>query len=817
MTQDTALSSSIKLSFNDFKNEVLNDYKIARISRECSLLGRREVLTGKAKFGIFGDGKEVPQLAMAKAFQKGDFRSGYYRDQTFMMALGQLTAQQFFAGLYAHPSIEADPMSAGRQMGGHFATHSLEENGDWKNLTKQYNSSADISPTAGQMPRLLGLAQASKIYRNVDELKNAANFSTKGNEVAWGTIGNASTSEGVFFETINAAGVLQVPMVMSVWDDEYGISVHAKYQTTKESISEILKGFQRDEKNNGYEIIVVNGWDYVQLIDVYNKAAKIAREEHVPVLIHVKELTQPQGHSTSGSHERYKDANRLKWEQDFDCIAKMRSWILDFELEDGDGETLKFVTSEEELIALEKDAKKHVSTAKRNAWSAYLDEIKDEVKTAISLLGNVAEKSSNNSFITKIKNDLEAISEPIRKDVLIATRKALRYVKDETFAEKITLQNFIKNKINKGFDLFSTHLLSETELATTNISPVSPTYNSEKKLVDARIIMRDNFDAILKKHSEVLIFGEDAGFIGDVNQGLEGLQEKYGELRVSDTGIRESTILGQGIGMAMRGLRPIAEIQYLDYLLYALQIMSDDLATLRYRTVGKQKAPLIIRTRGHRLEGIWHSGSPMGGIINNVRGMHVLVPRNMTKAAGFYNTLLEGDDPGLVIECLNGYRLKEELPTNLGDFKTAIGEIEIIKEGKDITVVSYGSTLRLVEEAAKELQQVDIDIEIVDAQSLLPFDINHETVKSIAKTNRLLVVDEDVPGGASAYLLQEILENQNGYQHLDSKPTTLTSKAHRPAYGTDGDYFSKPSVEDIFETVYKIMHEANPVKYKSLY
>ena len=604
---------------------------------------------------------------------------------------------------------------------------------------------------------------------------------------------------------------------MSVWDDEYGISVHAKYQTTKESISEILKGFQRDEKNNGYEIIVVNGWDYVQLIDVYNKAAKIAREEHVPVLIHVKELTQPQGHSTSGSHERYKDANRLKWEQDFDCIAKMRSWILDFELEDGDGETLKFVTSEEELIALEKDAKKHVSTAKRNAWSAYLDEIKDEVKTAISLLGNVAEKSSNNSFITKIKNDLEAISEPIRKDVLIATRKALRYVKDETFAEKITLQNFIKNKINKGFDLFSTHLLSETELATTNISPVSPTYNSEKKLVDARIIMRDNFDAILKKHSEVLIFGEDAGFIGDVNQGLEGLQEKYGELRVSDTGIRESTILGQGIGMAMRGLRPIAEIQYLDYLLYALQIMSDDLATLRYRTVGKQKAPLIIRTRGHRLEGIWHSGSPMGGIINNVRGMHVLVPRNMTKAAGFYNTLLEGDDPGLVIECLNGYRLKEELPTNLGDFKTAIGEIEIIKEGKDITVVSYGSTLRLVEEAAKELQQVDIDIEIVDAQSLLPFDINHETVKSIAKTNRLLVVDEDVPGGASAYLLQEILENQNGYQHLDSKPTTLTSKAHRPAYGTDGDYFSKPSVEDIFETVYKIMHEANPVKYKSLY
>ena len=817
MTQDATISNSTKLSFNDFRNEVLNDYKIARISRECSLLGRREVLTGKAKFGIFGDGKEVPQLAMAKAFQKGDFRSGYYRDQTFMMALGELTAQQFFAGLYAHPSIEADPMSAGRQMGGHFATHSLDENGDWKNLTKQYNSSADISPTAGQMPRLLGLAQASKIYRNVKELENAPNFSVNGNEIAWGTIGNASTSEGVFFETINAAGVLQVPMVMNVWDDEYGISVHAKYQTTKESISEILKGFQRDKKNDGYEIFVVNGWDYVQLIDVYQKAAKIAREEHVPVLIHVKELTQPQGHSTSGSHERYKDQNRLKWEQEFDCIVKMRSWILDFELEDENGEVLKFVNSEEELIELEKEARKHVSTSKRNAWNSYLNEIKEEVNVAVNLLERIATKSSNSSFIIKLKNELAAISEPIRKDVLIATRKALRFIKDENFTEKNELQRFIKNKISKGFDLFSTHLLSETEFSTTNISALAPTYSTEKNFVDARIIMRDNFDAILKKHPEVLIFGEDAGFIGDVNQGLEGLQEKYGETRVSDTGIREATILGQGIGMAMRGLRPIAEIQYLDYLLYALQIMSDDVATLRYRTFGKQKAPLIVRTRGHRLEGIWHSGSPMAGIINNVRGMHVLVPRNMTKAAGFYNTLLEGDDPAIVIECLNGYRLKEELPTNLGEFKTAIGEIEVIKEGKDITVVSYGSTLRLVQEAAKELQQVDIDIEIVDAQSLLPFDINHDTVKSIAKTNRLLIIDEDVPGGASAYLLQEIVENQNGYQYLDSKPSTLTSKAHRPAYGTDGDYFSKPSIEDIFEAVYLIMHEANPTKYKNLY
>lgn len=817
MTQDTVISNSTKLSFNDFRQEVLKDYRIARVSRECSYLGRREVLTGKAKFGIFGGGKEVPQLAMAKAFKNGDFRSGYYRDQTFMMAIGELTAQQFFAGLYAHPSIEADPMSAGRQMGGHFATHSLDENGDWKNLTTQKNSSADISPTAGQMPRLLGLAQASKIYRNVTELKNASTFSKEGNEVAWGTIGNASTSEGLFFETINAAGVLQVPMVMSVWDDEYGISVHAKHQTTKESISEILKGFQRDNENNGYEIIVVNGWDYVQLIDVYNKASKIAREQHVPVLIHVKELTQPQGHSTSGSHERYKNTERLQWEKDFDCIAKMRSWILDFELEDETGEILKFINSEEELIAIEKEAKKEVSLAKRNAWNAYLDEIKLEVKNAATLLGAVAKNSSNSSFINKLKNDLETITEPIRKDVLIATRKALRYLRDESFTEKTTLQNFIKKGINQGSDLFSTHLTSETENSALNISQIAPTYSSEKNMVDARLIMRDNFDVLLEKNPEVLIFGEDAGFIGDVNQGLEGLQEKFGELRVSDTGIREATIIGQGIGMAMRGLRPIAEIQYLDYLLYALQIMSDDLATLRYRTFGKQKAPLIIRTRGHRLEGIWHSGSPMGGIINNLRGIHVLVPRNMTQAAGFYNTLLEGDDPALVIECLNGYRLKEELPTNLGEYKTPIGVIETIKEGVDMTVVSYGSTLRIVEEAAKELLQVGINIEIIDAQSLLPFDVNHDSVKSLAKTNRLLIVDEDVPGGASAYLLQEILENQNGYQYLDSKPITLTAKAHRPAYGTDGDYFSKPSAEDIFETAYQMMHEADPTKFKSLY
>ncbi|CAA0214205.1 thiamine pyrophosphate-dependent enzyme [Tenacibaculum maritimum] len=817
MAQDVVTPNSQRISFHDFRNEVLNDYKIARISRECSLLGRREVLTGKAKFGIFGDGKEVPQLAMAKAFQKGDFRSGYYRDQTFMMAIGELTAQQFFAGLYAHTSIEADPMSAGRQMGGHFATHSLDENGNWKNLTIQRNSSSDISPTAGQMPRLLGLAQASKIYRSVKGLENFTKFSINGNEIAWGTIGNASTSEGLFFETINAAGVLQVPMVMNVWDDEYGISVHAKHQTTKESISEILKGFQKDNDTNGYEIFVVNGWDYVQLVAIYAKAAKIAREQHIPVLIHVKELTQPQGHSTSGSHERYKSKERLQWEQEFDCISQMRQWILDFELQDEAGNVLKFVNSEEEIIAIEKNAKKEVSTAKRDAWNAFSNEIKAEATIALNLLERIISKSSNGSFITKLKNDLANISEPIRKDVLMATRKALRYLKDEDFSEKIALQNFIKNSLKDAATKYSSHLLSETKSSPLNTKEILPTYASEKNLVDARIIMRDNFEAILKRYPEVLVFGEDAGYIGDVNQGLEGLQEKFGALRVADTGIREATILGQGIGMAMRGLRPIAEIQYLDYLLYALQIMSDDLATLRYRTFGKQKAPLIIRTRGHRLEGIWHAGSPMGAIINTLRGIHVLVPRNMTKAAGFYNTLLEGDDPALVVECLNGYRLKEELPTNLGNFTTPIGVVETIKEGEDITVVSYGSTLRIVEEAAKDLIQVGINIEIIDAQSLLPFDIKQDTVKSIMKTSRLLIVDEDVPGGASAYLLQEITEKQNAYRYLDSKPATLSAKAHRPAYGTDGDYFSKPSAEDIFEKIYEIMHEANPQKFKSLY
>ncbi|MGB2225172.1 MAG: alpha-ketoacid dehydrogenase subunit alpha/beta [Polaribacter sp.] len=817
MLQQDTRTATEQLTFDDFKKEVLNDYRIARISRECSLLGRREVLTGKAKFGIFGDGKEVPQLAMAKAFQKGDFRAGYYRDQTFMMALGELNAEQFFAGLYAHTDINVDPMSAGRQMGGHFATHSLNEDGTWKDLTAQYNSSSDISPTAAQMPRLVGLAQASKLYRNEATLKNSPKFSKNGNEIAWGTIGNASTSEGLFFEAFNAAGVLQIPMIISVWDDEYGISVPAKFQTTKESISEILKGFQRENDKDGYEIFVINGWDYVQLMAVYQKAAKIAREQHIPVLIHVKELTQPQGHSTSGSHERYKAKERLEWEREHDCIAKMREWILDFELQNENGQILRFVEDEAELIMLEKEAKKHVANAKRNAWSSFIGEIKDSAYELISILKACEAKSANGVFIKRLYGDLDKNIEPSKKDVLSTARKGLRMLRNESFSEKTRLQQFIISNFEKAHDAYSSKLISETAQSPLHLKEIPPQFSSERKMVDGRIVMRDNFEAILNKHNDVVIFGEDAGFIGDVNQGLEGLQEKFGELRVSDTGIREATIIGQGIGLAMRGLRPIAEIQYLDYLLYALQIMSDDIATLRYRTYGKQNAPIIIRTRGHRLEGIWHAGSQMGGIIHLVRGMHVLVPRNMTKAAGFYNTLLEGDDPAIVVECLNGYRLKEELPTNLGDFKTPIGVVETVREGKDITVISYGSTLRIVEEAAQELTEVGIDIEIIDAQSLLPFDLNRDCVKSVQKTNKLIVIDEDVPGGASAYILQEVLENQDAYQYLDSKPSTLTAKAHRPAYGTDGDYFSKPSTEDVFEKIYSIMHEYNPSKYKSLY
>ncbi|MCF6213210.1 MAG: thiamine pyrophosphate-dependent enzyme [Flavobacteriaceae bacterium] len=812
----SSATSQKELSFNQFKKEVLHDYKIAVISRECSLLGRREVLMGKAKFGIFGDGKEVPQLAMAKAFKKGDFRSGYYRDQTFMMAIGELTPRQFFAGLYAHPDIEADPMSGGRQMGGHFTTHSLDEKGNFKNLTEQYNSSGDISPTASQMPRMLGIAYASKMYRRLPNLKDEK-FSKNGNEISWGTIGNASTSEGVFFETINAAGVLQVPMVVSVWDDAYGISVPAKFQTTKESISEILSGFQRDEEAKGFEIFVVKGWEYPQLIDVYNKAAKVARQEHVPVLIHVTDLTQPQGHSTSGSHERYKSKERLDWEKENDCILKMREWIIDFELKDEDNNSLKFIDSEAELIEIEKKAKREVNLAKREAWNALQNPIVEQKKTIIQLLSNLSEKSKNKAFILKLRNDLSLVSNPVVKDILMTARKVLVYVRNEDSLEREELQNWILNCIKVEQPKFSSHLYSDTHKRASLVKEVLPIYNDGSALVDGRIILKDNFDVLFSKNKNIFIFGEDAGNIGDVNQGLVGLQQKYGKMRVSDTGIREATILGQGIGMALRGLRPIAEIQYLDYLLYALQIMSDDLATLHYRTVGKQKAPLIIRTRGHRLEGIWHSGSPMGALIHLLRGINILVPRNMTKAAGFYNTLLACDEPALIVENLNGYRIKEKKPLNLGEFKTPIGVVETVKKGTDITVVSYGSTLKIVEDVIADLNQVAIDIEIIDAQSLLPFDLNHDCVKSVQKTNRLIIIDEDVPGGASAYLLQEILEKQNAYQYLDSKPITLTAQPHRAAYGTDGDYFSKPNAEDIFETIYAIMNEANPLKYKKLY
>ena len=778
------------------KEDILQDYRISVESRECSLMGRREVLTGKAKFGIFGDGKEVPQVAMARAFANGDFRSGYYRDQTLMMALGVHTVENFFAGLYAHADIEADPTSAGRQMGGHFATHSLDENGDWKDLLKQKNSSSDISCTAGQMPRLLGLAQASKVYRDLPNAQTEG-FSDHGNEIAWGTIGNASTSEGHFFETLNAAGVLQVPMVMSVWDDEYGISVPKEYHTTKESISEIMKGFQRDANHKGFEIFVVKGWDYPALYEVYQKAAKIAREEHVPVLIHVTELTQPQGHSTSGSHERYKSPERLQWEHDFDCIAKMREWIIS-----------EGYATEEELTAIDEAAKKRVRDGKKKAWEAYMQPFENERTQLIEVLNSIVPDST-------FAAEIAAVPTLSRKAIMNVARKALRSLLKEGYNVD-SLRTWVTDYLKVNEPKYSKYVYTESTHSPMLINEVLPEYPTDAEQVDGRVVLRENFDALLSKYPNLLIFGEDVGNIGDVNQGLEGLQKKHGVTKVSDTGIRETTIVGQGIGMAMRGLRPIAEIQYLDYILYGLQTLSDDLATLHYRTFGRQSAPLIIRTRGHRLEGIWHAGSPMGVLLHSLRGMCILTPRNMTKAAGFYNTLLESNQPAVVVECLNGYRLKETMPTNLTEFKTPIGVVETLREGKDITVVSYGSTLRIVFEVADELAALGIDVEIIDAQSLAPFDVNHDIVKSIAKTNRLLVVDEDMPGATSAYILQKIVEEQNAYQYLDSAPQTLAAGNHRPAYATDGDYFSKPNADSIIEKIYSIMHEANPAKYPAL-
>ncbi|MEQ8908906.1 MAG: thiamine pyrophosphate-dependent enzyme [Vicingaceae bacterium] len=795
------------LSKDDFKQLVLDDYRLANVSREASLLGRREVLTGKAKFGIFGDGKEIPQLAMAKFFEDGDFRSGYYRDQTFMMAIGQTDVEKFFAQLYANPNVEEEPSSGGRSMNGHYSTRSLDENGNWRSLKEMKNSSADISPTAGQMPRLLGLAQASKVYRNNDLIPEDNRFSRKGNEVAFGTIGDSSTSEGLFWETINAAGVLQVPMVMSVWDDGHGISVPKKYQTTKESISEVLKGFQRDEgQTNGYEILKAKGWDYAGLIATYEKAVNLAREEHIPVLIHVEEVTQPQGHSTSGSHERYKSKERLQWEQDYDCIAKLGEWIIE-----------KGLATEEELKQLQEDAKKEVRKAKKAAWDSFLGKIKTEREEALTLLNTLVEESSQSNFIKPIITDLKTNPEPLRKDVIKAVRKTIRICRNDNSQAKSALIDWYRSASELNADRFNSHLYSQSEDSPLLLNGVDVQYDAEAEEVDGRVVLRENFDKLLEKYPEVLIFGEDSGKIGDVNQGLEGLQEKYGELRVSDTGIREATIAGQGIGMAMRGLRPIAEIQYLDYLLYCLQILSDDLATVQYRSAGGQKAPLIVRTRGHRLEGIWHSGSPMGTIINSLKGIHICVPRNLTTAAGFYNTLLQGDDPALIIEPLNAYRSKEKMPNNLGEFQIPLGVPEVVAEGEDLTIVSYGSTCNLAEQAVKELAELGISAELIDVRTLMPFDSKHSIVESLKKTNKVLFLDEDVKGGASAYMMQKVLEEQGGYYHLDVEPKTLASKDHRPAYGTDGDYFSKPSIDDMVEAAYEMMRDVDPERFPKLY
>ena len=801
----TAEAPKAKISQEEFKKNILEDYRLVYMSRETSYLGRREVLTGKAKFGIFGDGKELPQLVLSKFFKNGDFRSGYYRDQTLMMAIGQLTVQEFFAQLYVHTDVAAEPASGGRSMNGHFGTRSLNEDGSWKNLMEMKNSSSDISPTAGQMSRLVGLAQASKVYRNNKDLAGFTNFTNNGNEVAFATIGDSSTSEGPFWESINAMGVLQVPAVVSVWDDGHGISVPQKYQTTKENLSEILKGFQRDKgKNNGYEMFKVKAWDYPALMETYEKAVKFAREEHCPVLVHVVEATQPQGHSTSGSHERYKSKERLQWELDYCCVKKFKEWILSNK-----------IATEEEIEALEKVTKKDVSAQKRAAWTAYLTPIQQERDEMVGLLSNVAAESANGNFIKPLIEGLKGNTEPIRKDMVSAGRKVLRMTRAENIASKQALAIWLTNAADLNHDRYSSSLYSEFKTSPMNVTEV-PVELSDK-MEDGRVILRENFDHILANNPEVLMFGEDAGKIGGVNQSLEGLQDKYGEQRVSDTGIRENTIIGQGLGMAMRGLRPIAEIQYLDYLLYCIQILSDDVATLQYRTKGGQKAPLIVRTRGHRLEGIWHSGSPMGMIINSLRGMHVCVPRNMIQAAGFYNTLLKGDDPALVIEPLNGYRTKEKMPANLGEFTTPLGIPEVLSDGNDITIVSYGSTCNLAVLAVKQLQEVGISAELIDVRTLLPFDINQMIVESLKKTNRLMIVDEDVPGGASAFMLDEILVKQKGYRHLDSEPVTLAAKAHRAAYGTDGDYFSKPSIEDIFDAAYNIMHEFDEDEFPAIY
>jgi pyruvate/2-oxoglutarate/acetoin dehydrogenase E1 component/TPP-dependent pyruvate/acetoin dehydrogenase alpha subunit len=787
------------------KQAIVEDFRVAVMSRHASLMGRKEVFMGKAKFGIFGDGKELAQIAMARAFQKGDFRSGYYRDQTFMMALGELTVKQYFAQLYAHTNVEADPASAGRLMNGHFATRSINDDGTWKDLANRYNSAADISPTAAQMPKLLGLAYASKLFRENKGLKSMTQFSINGNEVAWGTIGNASTSEGMFFESINAAGVLQVPMVISIWDDGYGISVPQEFHTTKGSISEVLTGFQRTESEKGFEILRVKGWDYEALMQAFAEAGNIARTEHVPVLIHVDEMTQPQGHSTSGSHERYKSAERLKWEKDWDCIAKFRDYI-----------TTNSIATADQLDEIDAEAKAEVKRQKEAAWHDFSKEIKEELEMAVQLIRGAADQSSRKVILLQMADDLKKTINPIRKDVISTVRKILFILRAENDTVKGELKSWYEKQVEKNHDRYSSHLYVEDMFSSLKVNEIQPLIDEKSALVDGREVLQAFFDYTLENDPRFFAFGEDVGKIGDVNQAFAGLQAKHGEWRVTDTGIRECTIIGQGIGTALRGLRPMAEIQYLDYLLYGLQMLSDDLASLHYRTKGGQKAPLIVRTRGHRLEGVWHAGSPMGMILSSLRGMIVCVPRDMTQAAGMYATLLKSDDPALVIECLNGYRLKEKMPHNIGQYTVPLGKPEILREGQDLTLVTYGSMCRIVMDAASELAEIGISVEVIDVQTLLPFDTYGVIGKSIQKTNRVIFADEDVPGGASAFMLQQVLDHQDVFRLLDSEPQTLPAKAHRPAYSSDGDYFSKPSVEDVVEKVYQLMHESNPKKYPAI-
>ncbi len=793
--------------FEANKAQAIRDYRLAFKSRQASLLGRREVMGGKAKFGIFGDGKEVAQIAMAKAFQKGDFRSGYYRDQTFMFATGMSDISEFFAQLYADADVEREPATAGRAMNNHFATRSLNPDGSWKRLTEMFNSTSDISPTGSQMPRLVGLAYASRLYRELDELKPYSEFSNNGNEVAFGTIGNATCSEGMFWEAINAIGVLRSPAVVSIWDDEYGISVSNEQQITKRNLSAVLAGFQRETPDGqGYELFRVAGWDYPELVKTYLRAAELARTEHVPCIIHVVDLTQPQGHSTSGSHERYKSKERLEWEAEFDCIRKMREWLI----ENG-------MASAAQLDKLEAEDLQEVVSLRDQAWEAFQKPILEERREVVALLQEAAKNSSYGEELQQIAARLQAVMNPVRRSIVPAVREALIICRDVPSTGRETLARWKKAYEEQNRKRFGSHLYSESGAAAARIAEVKPEFSETSPKVNGFEILTACFDAAFQREPRLFAFGEDVGFLGGVNQGFRGLQAKFGELRISDTGIRECTILGQAIGMALRGLRPIAEIQYLDYVLYALQIMSDDLATLHWRTRGGQKAPVIIRTRGHRLEGIWHAGSPMAALVHLLRGMYVLVPRNMTQAAGFYNTLLQSDDSAVIVEVLNGYRLKETLPDNIGEFTVPLGVPEVLRDGDDVTLVTYGALCRIALEAAQQLERVGVSVEVIDVQSLLPFDTRGRILESLKKTNRIVFVDEDVPGGATAYMMREVLEVQSGYQWLDSEPRTITGTAHRPAYGSDGDYYSKPNVEQIFDAVYGLMHEANPDSYPEFY